>query len=274
MGRRAQQGKARLSAATADRLALYEASVQEPEADVRLIDRAFRGARRRRPLTLREDFCGTAWLCAEWARSHPERRAWGVDLHGPTLDWGRRRHLEPLGEAARRVQLLEADVLEARTPRVDVVAAFNFSYWIFRERAQMLHYFRRVRAALGPEGVFFLDLYGGPDAQCESEERTPKKGFTYVWEQGPMDAISGRARRWIHFEFRDGSRLERAFTYDWRIWSLPELRDLLADAGFARTDVYWEDADEDGEGTGVWRRRKRAENEQAWIAYLAAWRET
>jgi hypothetical protein len=26
----------------------------------------------------------------------------------------------------------------------------------------------------------------------------------------------------IHFDFEDGSRLERAFSYDWRLWSLPE----------------------------------------------------
>jgi hypothetical protein len=74
----------------------------------------------------------------------------------------------------------------------------------------------------------------------------------------------------IHFEFKDGSKLERAFTYHWRFWTLPELTELLAEAGFSRSHVYWEDEDEDGEGTGVYRARKRANNAGAWVAYVIA----
>lgn len=29
-----------------------------------------------------------------------------------------------------------------------------------------------------------------------------------------------------------------AFSYDWRLWSIPELREASLDAGFARVDVY------------------------------------
>ena len=50
----------------------------------------------------------------------------------------------------------------------------------------------------------------------------------------------------IHFEFTNGSRLKRAFTYEWRLWTLPEIRELLGEAGFSRSTVYWEDRDADG----------------------------
>ena len=64
--------------------------------------------------------------------------------------------------------------------------------------------------------------------------------------------------------------MQKAFTYVWRLWTLPELRELLAEAGFSRSTVYWEDADDDGEGTGVFRPKAHAEQEQAWVAYIVA----
>jgi hypothetical protein len=74
----------------------------------------------------------------------------------------------------------------------------------------------------------------------------------------------------IHFEFDDGSRINRAFRYDWRLWGLFELRDLLDDAGFSKTEVYWEGTDrQTGEGNDVFRRRERAEDDPAWICYIA-----
>jgi hypothetical protein len=135
----------------------------------------------------------------------------------------------------------------------------------------MVRYYAKVRESLVDDGGFFLDIHGGPDAQVEVIERTKHKGFTYVWDQRPMDAVSGNAIRHIHFEFPDGTRMNRAFTYDWRVWTLPELRDMLRDAGFARVEVYWEGATEEGEGNGIFRRVRAAENEDSWIAYVAAW---
>jgi hypothetical protein len=74
----------------------------------------------------------------------------------------------------------------------------------------------------------------------------------------------------IHFDFRDGSRLERAFTYDWRLWTIPELRELLAEAGFREVQVWWETVDEDGDGTGDYEQVEHAENQEAWLVYLVA----
>lgn len=257
---------------TADRHALYQLSVQEPEADVHFLNRVFKKRFGRRPRTLLEDFCGTAYLCCEWVRSHRERRAVGIDLDPEPLAWGREHNLGRLKEEQRgRVELIEGDVLRVETEPADLRVGFNFSYCLFLTRPDLLAYFARARASMGPESLFVIDLHGGPEAQQSCKERKRKKGFTYVWEQGELNPIDGRMRCSISFEFRDGTAWKRAFRYDWRLWHLTELRDALADAGFSETEVYWEGTDEEsGEGNGIYRRAKKATNDPSWIAYIVA----
>jgi len=264
--------RGRTLAARADKHELYEQAVQETSADIRLIRRAFRRRNDREPESLREDFCGTAKLCADWVQRQPRRTAVGLDLDAETLAWGRKRHLAPLGAAQSRVVLLHRDVMQGTGRRFDVVAAFNFSYWILQTRAELCRYFSAARAELVGDGLFVLDIYGGPEAQRGLVEQRRLSGFTYVWEQGPVDAVSHRCQRTIHFRFKDGSRMRRAFVYDWRLWSLPEVIDALRDAGFAEVDVHWESADARGRGTGVFRTVTSVENEDAWVAYLCAWK--
>jgi hypothetical protein len=169
-----------------------------------------------------------------------------------------------------RVQLILGDVARVRTDRVDVVGAFNFSYWVFKTRPDMLRYFRRVRDALESDGVFFLDAYGGYDAYKELHETTRCKGFTYVWHQEKYYPVTGDILCHIDFRFPDGSKIEKAFTYDWRLWSLPELRELLAEAGFSRVTVWWEGTGKDGRGNGEFTPETRGEADAGWVAYLIA----
>lgn len=260
------------AASRADRYALYQEAVQDPEGDVIRVRRMFERLHGRTPRTLREDFCGAAAFACAWAAAHRDNRAWGVDLDPEPLAWGRAHNLARLRpEQAARVQLLQGDVRSARTPKVDVLAAFNFSFFLFKERPELLRYFRRCRAALARDGMLVLDAYGGPEAMEKRKERRRCEGFTYVWEQARFDPITHDASCYIHFEFRDGSKLPRAWGYHWRLWTIPELRDLLAEAGFRETTVYWEGTEsETNEPNGIFRPRARAEEDPAWIAYLAA----
>jgi SAM-dependent methyltransferase len=264
--------KAKLTAADAYPHDLYQRSVQEPSVDVELIDRVFRKENGRRAKSLREDFCGTALISAAWVKSGKDRTALGVDLDGPTLDWGREHNVEPLGEAAARVELLEKNVLDVTRPKMDAICAFNFSYCVFHDRKELLRYFRAVRRSLVDDGVFLLDNHAGSDTLEPAWDEREFKRFTYIWEQKRVDALTQRGVRKIHFRFRDGSMLKNAFRYDWRIWSLAELRDLADEAGFRRTDVYAEKLDRDGEPITGLRRVDRYKHDASWTPYLVCWR--
>ena len=174
-------------------------------------------------------------------------------------------------EQQERIELIRRNVLTPATARnVDVVLAMNFSYWVFKTRQEMLAYFKTVRGSLSKDGVFMLDHYGGYESQMTQEERRRQKGFTYVWDQDFFDPISFDTVCHIHFEFRDGTRMEKAFTYRWRLWTMPEIRELLTEAGFSRVTVYWEGDDGKGGGDGVFRPRKVGEECAAYVSYIVA----
>jgi hypothetical protein len=272
-GRR-RSGAPRSQAQQADRYRLYEASVQDVDYDCDLVERMFRRRYGRRPHVLREDFCGSAAMACAWTGRHPANLAFGIDLDPAPLAWAREHHVALLSDhEAARVALVRGDVRDVETGPVDVVAAFNFSYFVFKERGELLGYFEKTRHRLRRQGLFALDLYGGADSHRALSETRDLGEWFYVWDQHSFDPISYRAVNHIHFRFRDGSRLERAFSYDWRLWSLPELRDLLHDAGFAHVQPYWERTDRrTNQGTGSYYPAHRANDDPAWVAYLAAFR--
>lgn len=259
-------------AAAADKHALYEAAVQCVEAEIDFVDKEFTHLRGREAHYLREDFCGTANTSCEWVRRRDRNYATGVDLDKDVLRWGEDNHLAQLSDAQRaRIALVNDDVLKANTPLQDVIIAMNFSYWILQERRLMRRYFKRVLESLNEDGIFFLDCYGGYDAFRVLKERTKHKHFTYVWDQASYNPINGQMTCHIHFRFPDGSRMKEAFTYHWRLWTLPEIREMLSEAGFRRSIVYWEGWDEEQEeGTGEFAAVESAEPDAGWICYLAA----
>jgi len=260
-------------AARADRHRLYEMSVQDPKAECRFVHRTFRKLRGRPARVLREDFCGTAAVSCEWVRRDKENTATGVDLDPEVLEWARKHNLAGLKPARKlRVKLLQEDVLMVDTGRpADVVLAMNFSYMIFKTRMQLLAYFSKVRAGLARDGVFMLDAFGGYEAYKEIRETTRHKGFHYIWEHARFNPITSEILCHIHFRFPDGSKLKQAFSYDWRLWTLPELQELLAEAGFAQVAVYWEEVDEDsGEGTGHYVPSDTGDADPGWVCFIVA----
>jgi len=257
----------------ADRHQLYELSVQNAETEVDFVIRTFRSLRRRSPRLLREDFCGTGLVARDWVARSRLNQAIAVDLDPEVLAWGRAaatRLLKPA--AAGRISWRQQDVLRADPAGVDCVLAMNFSYWLFKQRRQLAAYFRRVRRSLAADGIFFLDTYGGYDSHREIEETREIDalgGFTYRWEQESFNPIDHHLICHIHFDFADGSSLPHAFSYDWRLWTLPELRDLLDECGF-ETHVYWQGWDENGEADGNFQPARRADADAGWICYIAA----
>ena len=128
--------------------------------------------------------------------------------------------------------------------------------------------------ALKDDGIFFLDAYGGYDSyRVITEERSiedDEGSFTYVWEQENFNPVDNGLICNIHFDFPDGTRMEQAFRYDWRLWTLPEIRDLLGERGFSRVTTWWQGYDEDGESDGDFEIVTRADADAGWICYLVA----
>lgn len=265
-----------------DRHALYEVAVQGPEWDLDFCERVYRRRNGRDARMFREDFCSTAALAAEWVRRGRGRRAWAVDLDPEPLRWAKRHRVPWLREAASRLALVRADVRRPAKPKVDITCALNFSYWVFKQRADLLAYFRAARAGLRPGGMLVLNAFGGTRGERPLIERTRKRAsntpdgqalppFTYVWEQARVNALTRELLAYIHFEFPNGRALRRAFTYDWRMWTLPELDESLREAGFADVQVWsegWNEARRTH--TGVLHHRRRLDNEDCWIAYVVA----
>lgn len=263
-----------------DRHAFYEVAVQGVDWDLDFLERVWRYRNPgREPRLFREDFCSTAALATAWVLRGRERRAWGVDIDPEPLAWAREKRLKYVREAAKRVTLVRGDVRAARKPLVDVACALNFSWWVFHDRADLVRYLRAARAGLARNGVLVMNLFGGGNAERPLTERTRKRaenapdgsmlpGFTYIWEHASFNPIDRRLLAYIHFELRDGRTLKRAFVYDWRMYTLPELRDAAHEAGFSHFEAWSEGYDAKARrGNGTLYRRTELDNSDTWIAY-------
>jgi hypothetical protein len=262
-----------LTAANADKYELYQRSVQSPDADLHFLRRVYKKENGRPALHFREDFSGTGLMTAGWVKVAPKYTAEAFDIDPEPVEWGKARHFKDIGKAAERATLHLKDVREPSDKKPDVRCAQNFSYWIFKTREEMIYYFSGVLDDLAKDGIFVLDAHGGAESAIEQEEETEfeEEGFSYIWDQSWFSPVTHDVKFHIHFRFPDGTELNKAFTYEWRFWSLPELREMLLESGFSRVDIYWEGTDADGEsGNGIYRKTRYGTNDPAWVNYIVA----
>ncbi len=251
-----------------DKFAAYLSAVQDPEQDLRFVRRRYREAFGKDLCVLAEDFCGTFALCSAWVRKGRQNQAIGVDYAAAPLVYGMKHHHAKLTPDQRtRLRIARDDVRSPRLPKAEAIVALNFSYFIFKERKDLLAYFRNAWHRLSPQGLLVLDAFGGSDCQKAVTDVTRLPGgLTYYWEQQGFDHGTHGAKFQIHFKRRGERKREGVFDYDWRLWTLPELRDVLLDAGFSRVEIYWE-------SDGPYRLREADEDETTWLAYLVAFRD-
>lgn len=249
----------------------YERAVQNPQNELDFFNEKYQEIRGRKAKTLREDFCGTAAISCAWVDQGEDYKAWGVDLDPEPIEFGKENHLSKLSaEAQKRMEYIEGDVMDSSTPKTDICFAFNFSYFIFKQRKELLDYFKTAYKTLNKDGVFFIDLFGGPDSQTVMTDVISHPGFKYYWECQMFNPITNECRFAIHFKRKGEQKRKDVFVYNWRMWGMMELRELLEEAGFKSTIAYWEGEDEDGDGNGEFFQTEEAENCDAWVTYVAA----
>jgi len=236
-----------------DRHHLYERTVQSPERVVQFL-RAIHGSS---PRILGEDFSGTASVSRAWLRLVPDGAAIAVDRDPDVLERAR----DPA--TSGRLERIQGDVRAATDPErhaADVLFVGNFSIGEIHERKDLVRYLARCRERLLAGGVFVCDTYGGPSAfRTGAVERSHwiEGGvrIRYVWEQREADPFTARVVCAMHFRLeRDGEvfqSIEDAFVYRWRLWSVPELREAMLEAGFAWTEVRSDLYGDPGIGPGI-----------------------
>ncbi|MEZ4703909.1 MAG: hypothetical protein R3A11_01700 [Bdellovibrionota bacterium] len=253
---------------------LYEAAVQDPESEVQIIDQIYQENFDEQATVFREDFCSTFLNTCQWVREADDHRGIAIDLDPSPLEYGKKHHLSALTvDQQRRVHIHQANVLDVKTEKSDIISISNFSIGFLRSRAQLLQYFFKCYKDLQDEGMVVFDLLGGYEMSQEQEEErrvTLEDGYqlTYLWEHATFNPIDRDALFYIHFKKGKQER-RKVFHYHWRMWTIPEISDVLRDAGFDDVVVYWENDDEDGEGDGTFAKQSKVEDCAIWIVYVA-----
>lgn len=219
-----------------DRYALYESAAQSPMMQAQFL-RAVHGGREGEKVTLGEDFSGTGALSRAWLEIDKAHRAVCVDRDAEPIE-----RLRAAAGEEPRLTIHHNDVREVVDP-VGVIAVLNFSICELKIRSELLGYLTHARRRLvdeaGQTGLIALDIYGGADAfVCGESDVELRSGVRYIWEQRQADPLTGRVVNAMRFVLPGGVELRDAFVYDWRLWSIPELRDALAEAGFGEIEIY------------------------------------
>tara|TARA_B100001059_G_scaffold80947_1_gene78856 strand:- start:423 stop:1247 length:825 start_codon:yes stop_codon:yes gene_type:complete len=250
---------------------LYEKSVQNVAHEIDFMRQIYIEKRGKNAKVYREDFCGTAYSSCEWVKQGNDYLAIAVDNDKSVLEWALINRINELSDhQKKRINLVEADVNNAETEKSDILAAYNFSYFVFKERKELGNYFEKSFLALKKDGIFFLDLFGGPEAHQELEEETEHDDFTYIWSQSSFHPLTNHINCHISFDFPDGSSRKNVFSYDWRLWTAPEIKEILLEIGFKQVTFYWEQEDDEGNGNGEFLPNEQGEADLAWLAYIVA----
>ncbi|GAQ87004.1 hypothetical protein KFL_003250070 [Klebsormidium nitens] len=168
------------------------------------------------------------------------------------------------------------------TAGADIICAFNYSTCCLHSRQELLRYFHHARKGLSSRGgVFAMDLYGGTSSECALRLKRRFGDFTYTWEQEEFDAVTRMTRISLHFRLENTKKtIKNAFSYQWRLWTIPEARECLLEAGFSAVHVWMrempdlEGHDEDEEvevdANSKYVECKKFLQCDAWNAYIVA----
>lgn len=215
---------------------------------------------------LREDFAGSGSLARGWADLSPKHSAAAVEKDADVASY--------IG-VHPRVKAVIADATRC-TQQAEIIAATNFPLGYFHTRSELLKYLSHAKKCLTKGGVFFADMYGGdgcftPQVQKRTLRNDIVGRFTYEWEQLAANEATRMVQNRMHFQLAS-LRLENAFSYHWRLWALPELRDCMLEAGFKKVAIYDRLADAVDDEGNVWVEPVKDDEglDATWVVYVVA----
>lgn len=199
-----------------------------------------------------------------------------MDLDRDQLLWAKEHNVEADAGCAERVKLICRNVLELDeggkdTGKSDVICAFNFSICYLFDRNDLVKYFKICHGTLKSDGIFFCDIFGGETSiKPDVTRRNLSNGVKYEFQQVDYCPITNRSHFQMTFKFPDGSKLKEAFEYYFRIWTIPEIREALRDAGFSKTTVWFLDQSEDAPEDGTYEPTEATHQRESWHAFIVA----
>jgi len=226
---------------------LYQKTVQNPKREVEFYRKIYRMIFNTVPNHFREDFCGTGRLSCEWVKNNVYNTAVGIDLDEETVNWGRENNINNLPSGSERIELIIQNVLEPfdSNKRFDIICSMNYSHYLLVKRKHLVTYFMNVRANI-QKGLFIMDFFGGSHIFEEHEHQNQSDYYKFKNEQ--MNILNNNIICTLNFKTKE-KKLETLFTYNFRIYSLIELKEALEEAGFNRFKIFIKDVSDDEENT-------------------------
>ncbi len=228
---------------------LYQNTVQNPKREVEFYKKTYRMIFKVLPTKIREDFCGTGLFSCEWVKNNVNNIAVGIDFDEETLRWGRENNINNLNSGYDRIKLLNQNVLEPfdETEKFDIISSMNYSHFLLTKRKDLVKYFSNVRKNIF-KGLYIIDFFGG--SHVFEEHKHNNQSDIYEFKNEQMNIVDNITNCILNFKNKyKNNQLETLFSYNFRVYSLIELKEALEDAGFKTFKIFIKDVSDDEENT-------------------------
>jgi hypothetical protein len=231
---------------TPSKFELYQKSVQNAKKEAEFFRKVFRLIFNKVATTFREDFCGTGLLSCEWVKSNVMNSAVGLDFDQETLDWGIANNVNNLSSGSERIQLLNQNVLDEfdTKQKFEIICSLNYSHFLLPQRKMILKYFTNMVKNLETKGIFIMDFYGGSHIYSDHKYQHNKSSNFYEFSGKQMNIIANTSKCSLNYKVKK-NKYKPFFSFNFRIYSIIELREALEEAGLTQFKLYIKEINDD-----------------------------
>jgi len=226
---------------------LYQISVQNVKIEVEFFRKCYRMLYNKVATKFREDFCSTALLSCEWVKNNVMNTAVGLDIDPEALAWGLEHNVNNLTSGSDRIRLLDHNVLTPydQKEKFEIICSLNYSHFLLTKRRDLLTYFSNVYKSLDPKGIFILDFYGGSHIYEDHKYAKEKSQHFYQFSGKQMNILNNQSK--CSLNYKVNKKFIPHFSFDFRIYSIIEMREALEEAGFKKFKLHIKEINEDEE---------------------------